>query len=266
MNTNPGKLSADRLRRVRGLGRSPDVLDAPNTDEENELLVGDQCATVLHYETKKSRKLCLAVILIDKFNNKSTCTTNDDTERLITGRAMCLESSDTKLVWTGGKCIKTSIAVNVGNTVPLNPNYNVENSALSFDLDPLVHIFSALRAKSEGNSANVPSVKHVSELPYDEKLATSIEDDFIDDTRTVCHICKRVLLNKNLRLHFGKHMLEKKLPTSACGFCGKVGGACQDNFYIIAVVYLKYSIPPDKLLTRSCSPTDDEESELCHIH
>ena len=70
--------SADRLRRVRGLSRSPDDKQfGSDADERQTMMVGDPCCKIVENRQQNgSKSLALAILTIESLDNVNAMFTN----------------------------------------------------------------------------------------------------------------------------------------------------------------------------------------------
>lgn len=220
LNTNGfAGLSNDRLRRVRGYSKYPGVSSAAADELTEDVIVGDPCAVLVENCDKELTSTCLAIMLIDKIENQTH----------VTGKVLQLDTVDDSLVWERSMIRQQSIQSSL--FVTLNPNYDLQQHKMLFTSNSLIEAYKVLITRMETEKIEIPKMK-ASCLPYDmEMISTKPEKKLVQpktaSTGTACTYCHIKVNRKKMRQHIGEHIISGKVPTSACGFCGKNDPPCE---------------------------------------
>ena len=225
-------LSADRLRKVRGLSK---FVGSENVQANlnDAVSLGDP----LIIEHQKKLMVTIVVKILDGDNNKEYIDSSD-LEKIsirVVVKELKMKEVGSHLYSTGeyasetitvsGKCCMT-----VKPEVSLNPPENC--SVYYFDKQLIhdigVHL-SLLDANQRSNSSAIPSsVQSTSAASTSSSGSSSSSSSApapVASNEVKCKICKKSkILLKDMRSHVGKHIVNNDIGgEKICGFCGKEG-------------------------------------------
>lgn len=210
---NGGKVSKDRLRRVRGLSYSPASSTCSSADEAMSFIVGDPFVTVFENVTNERVTKCLAILIARSV---------DDDGSTATGPVLVLENTSGEyLVWNKQTSSKS---VTVNNFAPVGFDYDPVNDVTRFGVSEAASLFRLL------NTDNLVKTKFDC-LPYKHKdlyisVEIGLQQPSYSGTRKTdlwsCSVlnCGKEIEKKSFRSHIGSHILSGDLPTEVCGYCG----------------------------------------------
>lgn len=216
-------LSADRLRKVRGLSKFT-TNEQEKADLNDVVSVGDPIMA----EYQKRMKVTVVTGIKDG-DHALTVIPSQDLEKMsvkVTARELELCEVDGKLFSTG-KYLSPQFTVMGKNVMTLKPDLSLnppKNCTIySFDKQLINDICVHLTI-----NADQPTCTDVQTSSSTTSSGTTGADEA--SQRIKCKFCKRLVIHKEMRAHVGKHIVkgEIKVTQKLCGFCGVEG--CSFSF------------------------------------
>ena len=231
-------LSADRLRKVRGLSKFVGSEKA-QTNLNDAISIGDP----LIVEHQKKMMVTVVVKIFDGDHNKEFVCSSDlqKLSMRVVVKELKLKEVDSNLYSTG-EYASEMFTVSGKNCMTVKPDVSLNPpegcSIYFFDKQLIqdigVHLTllgnsnqmpgCSRSASSSAPSASAPSAS-ASSASASSASTSSATTSSSATNEGKCKICKKMVPLKNMRTHVGKHIQKKDVEHSEniCGFCGKEG-------------------------------------------
>ena len=200
-------LSKDRLKRVRGLSKTPGNADSVEGLEHLDSFIYCGDPVVAKIQNRCVISNIVKIKLANKIEKKYHIEEQNCPNLILDIHELNLRDHENKLLW-GGKYSGSIITIKGEFCVPLKPNINLNPlegmSVFEFNKNDLMSIGAALP-----------------ETP----------DDSDSHQYSKCKLCNKSIKTREMRSHVGAHILSDNLQYR-CGFCGGPNGNCENKLII----------------------------------
>ena len=206
--------SNDRLRRVRGYGKTPEIdstlSSMTNLDLNDCILLGDTVAAKITVKNNSSSFCLFKIKSIKDKESKKFETIISGTAigtKIISCEILAGRLCDEKLIVVESKTMKEEIIIGGEFTI------FVRLFQSSLNLNDILLLIKQLPTYKIRNDYKL--------LPYHSLLTEGCVME-ADSSLIICKICSKYIQKKKMRQHVGSHILSKDIESSqnVCGFCG----------------------------------------------